>query len=82
MDITRKGIKGLYWVDLDKPISDDIKHQQQLDTLGIHAGSNDLTIAGSTALRFSHGIQFSFYLYTIMLPKTLLTWSTMLPRLY
>lgn len=54
MKIMWKGIRGLYWVDLDKPISDEIKHQPHLDTLVIHAGSNDLTTADSTALRFSH----------------------------
>lgn len=82
VDITWKGIRGLYWKDLDKLISDEIKNQPHPDVLVIHAGSNDLTAAGNTALRFSHEIQCSLYRYNVMLPKTLLIWSTMLPRLY
>ena len=82
VDITWKGIRLLYWKDLDKLISDEIKNQPHPDVLVIHAGSNDLTAAGNTALRFSHEIQCSLYRYNVMLPKTLLIWSTLLPRLY
>lgn len=82
VDITWKGIRGLHWKDLDKLISDEIKNQPHPDVLVIHAGSNDLTAAGNTALRFSHEIQCSLYRYNVMLPKALLIWSTMLPCLY
>lgn len=50
VDITWKGVRGLYWKDLDKLISNEIKNQPHPDVLVIHAGSNDLTAAGNTAL--------------------------------
>ena len=81
-DITWKGIRGLKWEDLDQLLSQEIKFQTRPDVLIIHAGSNDLTTPGNTAVSFIQDIQCSLYRYNVMFPKTLLIWSALLPRLY